>query len=192
VLRTFVAVELPPDLRTAIGSLIGRLRTDLPNEGLRWSPPENIHVTLKFLGGTGEDQVAELLHALETSLSPLPAFTLRPTGFGTFPPRGTPRVVWIGLSGEIDRLHETVEAVERALHPLGFPQEERAFSPHLTIARSPRSGATRRSTGALAEISKLVPSDLPELRVRRVTLMESKLGQPHSIYSPLGFVPLSG
>jgi RNA 2',3'-cyclic 3'-phosphodiesterase len=192
LLRTFVAIELPSPIRAVLSELLARMKTAFPQERLRWSSPENIHLTLKFLGATPESQIPQIVEALREKLVNETVFRLTPRGVGAFPPRGSPRVVWIGLEGDVERLSETAEAVEAVLNPLGFPREKRPFSPHLTFARTPRNGSGGRSCAVFENLSKIAPPIFPTFQVGRVTLMESKLSHPHSIYTPLGIVPLRG
>jgi RNA 2',3'-cyclic 3'-phosphodiesterase len=191
VLRTFVAIELPSVLLGEIGSLLERMRGETPGGKLRFPPPENIHLTLKFLGPTPETQVAAILAALESALSRSITFELTPRGIGAFPPQGAPHVVWLGLEGDLARLNETAESVETALHPLGFPREGRPFSPHLTIARAPRNAPGKAAGEALKTLARLDVPLFSGFRVETVTLMESRLGGPHSVYAPLGRLPLA-
>lgn len=190
MLRTFVAIELPPPVRATLQELLARMRKEFPKERLRWPPPENVHLTLKFLGATPESEIPNILKALEQSLSNLPRFSLLPKGIGAFPPRGAPRVVWIGFEGEIERLLETAETVEKTLNPLGFPRENRPFSPHLTIARAPRNRPKGRASLVPDLLAKFEAPLFPTFEVQKATLMESKLGHPHSVYTPLGVAPL--
>ncbi|MFH1262894.1 MAG: RNA 2',3'-cyclic phosphodiesterase [Pseudomonadota bacterium] len=192
MLRTFVAVDLSPLLRSSIDALTARMRKEFPEARLRWSPATNVHLTLKFLGATPDDQVPAILRALESAVHEVEPFPLTPKGIGAFPPRGLPRVVWLGLEGEVDRLRELAEAVEKALNPLGFPRENRPFSPHLTIARAPRSGSDRRIGEILQSLSNLDSLSFRPFPVEKVTLIESRLGTPHSVYLPLGSLKFRG
>lgn len=128
-LRLFVALDLPDAVKAALSAL----RTDI--DGASWSKTANMHLTLKFLGdGIEESRVPELISALQTVRGA--PFTLALHGVGRFPPgdRQPARVLWAGLDAPRD-LVVLAAAVERALVPLGFPAERRAFSPHLTLAR---------------------------------------------------------
>lgn len=125
-MRLFIAIELPDDLKKTFASL----RTDIP--GARWVLPEQIHLTLAFLGDV-EEPVVERLHD-ELSRIRFPSFELRPAGTGCFPNRQRPRVLWVGLEPE-QLLQDLAGAVRAAVLSCGIAQEERPFSPHLTLAR---------------------------------------------------------
>ncbi|MCH8200245.1 MAG: RNA 2',3'-cyclic phosphodiesterase, partial [Chloroflexi bacterium] len=98
-LRLFVAIELPEQVRVALGASIERLRSSLGG-AYRWVRPEAVHLTLRFLGDVEPERVAELAAALEAAVGPLAAFELRLDGTGVFPNPRAPSVVWAGLGGE--------------------------------------------------------------------------------------------
>lgn len=111
------------------------LRQQIPAKVVRWVPPENLHLTLKFLGDTPKDKITELQEALQKAVSQQRKFALKAVGVGCFPNVKRPRVVWVGLEGDVVELKTLVEQIENAIAPLGFPTEKRPFSPHLTIGR---------------------------------------------------------
>ncbi|QWV93419.1 RNA 2',3'-cyclic phosphodiesterase [Geomonas oryzisoli] len=124
--RLFIAVELPGDIKAALSSF----RDEIP--GLRWVPPDQIHLTLRFLGDVLPQTCAMLKKNLAAvSFTPFP-LTLR--GVGHFPPHGHPRVLWVGLE-ESRALLSLQQQVEAAVVGAGIVPEERGFSPHITLAR---------------------------------------------------------
>jgi len=150
-MRLFIAVDLPPTVRDALRRQEDDLRRELP--GLRWVRPEAIHLTLRFLGEVDETARPPLSAALAAALpGSQPAFRVGVGGLGTFPSRGRPQVIWVGLvemeAGTLTRLQARVEA---AVQEAGFPPEERPFRPHLTIARAggqrPPAGLVERLAG---------------------------------------------
>ena len=173
VVRLFVAVELPEEAQEALGELSQGLR-GLGIRGLRTADPRGIHLTLKFLGDVPVVQVDPIIEALVPAVG-LSPFTLEMRGVGCFPNLQRPRVLWVGVEGEVERLLALQSAVEEALRPLGFPAEGRPFSPHLTLARL-REGVTpqerRRAGEALARISWREGITIP---VNAVSLMRSTL-----------------
>ncbi len=130
-MRAFIAIELPEAIHAALAREQARFRVVCPDA--RWTRPEGIHLTLKFLGQISEEQVAQVKKALG-QLERFEKFTVRAKGLGFFPDSKRPRVFWAGLDAppELARL---AAQVENAMAPLGFPPENRAFSPHLTLAR---------------------------------------------------------
>jgi RNA 2',3'-cyclic 3'-phosphodiesterase len=130
-MRLFVAMEIPDDARCAIGALASKLRTTCRNA--RWVRIEGLHVTLKFIGETSPEKAAEIKTALASIPSRAPIL-MNFRGLGFFPNERRPRVLWAGIEAGTD-LAALAAAVETALGALGIPREERAFSPHLTLAR---------------------------------------------------------
>lgn len=178
-IRCFVAVEIPARMREEIGLLQERIAT----EGLRLVRPENVHVTIKFLGDVPEGKVLKVSEALaKVRVAP---FDARVAGMGAFPGR-TIRVVWLGLEGNFEELYQNVEA---ALAPLGFEREERGFSPHVTLGRVGRPGP--QTGGQLAErIASLSGTDLGHFSVDRFYLKKSTLTRGGPIYDNLSEFPL--
>lgn len=171
-MRLFVAIELPDDLKTALG----RLRTDVP--GARWVPPEQLHLTLAFLGEVEEETVGKLGERL--SLIHTPPFQLSFSGTGCFPNRRRPRVLWAGLEPHPRLLH-LAAGVHGAVLACGIPQEERPFSPHITLARF-KVPASRETGNFLDQHQK---TDLPHLSVQEFTLFQSKLTSQGAVHTPI-------
>lgn len=188
-LRLFIACELPVAVKAALREIQEALRTGRA-AGLRWVQPEGIHLTLKFLGDVPHEKVAGIIRSLTTAVSGLPVLSLRLGQTGTFGDRRGPRVVWVDLEGEIDRLAAVQVAVEAAMVPLGFPAEGRPFSPHLTLARVPDSFAIaeRRRLAALVASAPVPPA--PPLAIAAVSLMQSIRGHGGAVYRRLGVAPL--
>lgn len=193
-MRLFVACELPDDVREGLGRLQDDLRK-LDAGFLRWTRPEGIHVTLKFLGNVEEARVDQIDAALASAIEPF-KLNLRPATLGGFPSVSLKtgggarlRVVWVGLEGDVEGLGELARRVEDALRPLGFPAERRPFAPHLTLARV-RDGATSQERRRVADaISRYRPLTLPSMILQEVVLMRSVLGRGGSTYYRLGSYP---
>jgi len=132
--RAFLAVDLPREIKDEIGAVQERLKQDL--EGIRWTRPEGIHLTLKFFGDIQPsriDEIADVVAGRTTDVAPL-SFSLGP--MGAFPHLERPRVLWIGLDGDIKRLATLQRALEKDLDGVGFKSEKRSFTPHLTLGRA--------------------------------------------------------
>ncbi|HET7213449.1 MAG TPA: RNA 2',3'-cyclic phosphodiesterase [Terriglobia bacterium] len=130
-MRAFIAIELPESIREALRREQARFRQVCPDA--RWTRPEGIHLTLKFLGEISAPQEAEVKNTL-SRMERFEKFTVRVQGFGFFPSAKRPRVFWAGLDAPPE-LAQMAAQVENALAPLGFPPENRDFKPHLTLAR---------------------------------------------------------
>jgi len=188
LLRLFVAVDLPGQVREALARLQGGLKShDLSD--LRWVRPQGIHLTLKFLGETPAGRVAAITKALAGAIGGRPGFRLALGALGTFGGRRRPRVLWLDITGDIERLRELQAAVEEALVEVGFPPEERDFSPHLTLARVPqpgRPGTAERIVQALESVA----APRAEFDVREVVLIRSTLQPGGAVYERLAAFPL--
>jgi RNA 2',3'-cyclic 3'-phosphodiesterase len=129
--RLFVALDLPENVRKALGELTARLKSQFPRT--RWVRPEGMHITIKFIGETDPGKLDPIRAALETIHSSAPVeMSLRGVGF--FPNERHPRVAWCGVEAS-PNLAQLAADASQALVPLGIPAESRSFVPHLTLAR---------------------------------------------------------
>ena len=180
-MRALVAVSPPPEVREALVSAA----RELPVVGkVRWVRPENVHLTLKFLGDVSKDDllggVAEALEAVRGRHEP---FEAEPSGFGAFPSAGKARILWVGIDEGSDRLRALARDVEASLEPLGFEREDRSYIPHLTLGRA-------RARPVVVEATEL-PSTVPSFTVRNMELVQSVLGGAGVTYSKLATYTLS-
>jgi 2'-5' RNA ligase len=177
-MRLFIAIELPDDVKQALG----RLWTDIP--GARRVPTEQVHLTLAFLGEVDEANLERLTG--ELTRIRVPEFRLCFSGTGCFPDRRRPRVVWIGLEPH-PRLKHLAAVVHEAVLACDIPQEERPFSPHITLARFKQSSP--RECAAFLDQHKM--PKLPPLRVREFTLFQSRLTPQGALHTPVRNFPLA-
>ncbi len=133
MIRSFIALDLPREARGALGELQTRLKG--ARAPVSWVKPDNVHLTLKFLGSMPEDALPGIMIALEQVASQTEPFSLRPEGCGAFPSMKRIRVVWVGLAGSQNALLDLQRRTEDAIAALGLPREERPFKPHLTLGR---------------------------------------------------------
>lgn len=180
--RGFVAVEVGP--RPAVVRLLDVLAAS--GADLKLVEPENLHVTLKFLGDVPDDALPAVEAAVRAAARPERPFTARLHRVGQFPPRGAARVWWVGMSGA-EALVRIATRLESSLAPLGFPPEARPFTPHLTVARA-RSAAGADKARAATE--RVHVDD--HVDVRRVVLYRSDLGRDGPTYTPVVVAPLEG
>ena len=188
-IRSFFAIELPEEVRRGLAKLRSELeRTE--HRFAKWVDPEGIHLTLKFLGNIPLKQVAEVTKAIEEAAQGIPPFHLEISGLGAFPNLKQPRVLWVGIGGEIDTLLRLQQNIDFVLASLGFAKEERPFMPHLTLARV-RQGASpmeRKNFGELA-MSASFKASYP-IDAKAVSLMRSQLTPDGAIYTRLSMVGL--
>ncbi len=189
--RTFVAIGLSAEVRDALALCQERLGS-VRARFAKWTDPEGIHLTLKFLGNVDESMLPRLADALRRAVSTTPAFRLETGQLGAFPNTQNPRVVWLGLEGDLQSLQALQQAVEAGLEPLGFPPEGRGFTPHLTLARV-RETATRADRLELARSLSAVQAGSPVgLRVDDILVMKSELDRAGARYTQLYSIPLPG
>lgn len=190
-IRAFVAVEPSAAMKRELARLIGKLGSD-GTLGLRLTRPESVHLTLSFLGDIRTDSVSPIIESLTAAVCALSPFDigLGPPGF--FPKRGSPRVLWVGLTGNLPELAALQDSVAGSLAALGFAQERRAFSPHLTIGRF-RTGTSEllRRRSAKTLLSTGMPTDV-SMRVEEIGLIRSRLLPGGAVYERLASIPLGG
>ena len=132
-IRSFLAFELAPDIKKQIETISKELKkSNLP---VRWVKPENIHLTLIFLGDVEENLIEDIKAKVNEVVREMKSFKIRLKGVGVFPSLKRPRVVWVGLGGDIDRLSDLRDNLQSKLNALGFIPERRPFKPHLTLGR---------------------------------------------------------
>lgn len=134
-IRTFIAIHLPPDVKTALSDVAHRLDSRIPRGAIRWVRPEQMHLTLHFLGDTDTDKLPDIQAAMNAVAAVNAPFEMRLGGIGCFPNAQRPRVIWVGLAGEETRLLALKKALDEALTPLGWSPENKPFRAHLTLGR---------------------------------------------------------
>lgn len=193
-MRLFVGLDIPIEIRGAISQYVDELRRVAPEA--KWVKPESYHVTLKFIGEWKRD-VREVISALETVQSPTIDVAFRNAGF--FPNPKSPRVFWVGIEADA-KLPSLAKQVDQVCLKLGIESEDRAYSPHLTLARS-GSGSPRPkrdeplapSMKRLAErIAGLPAPDFGTMHATEFFLYESKLSPGGAKYSKLKNFALTG
>lgn len=129
-LRVFVGLDLPSELKEALAKV--KVEIEPLIDG-RWLAPENLHLTLKFIGQVSPDVFEKINSQLNKVKAAFKPFTVQTTGFGFFPHLKKPRIFWLGLSNQ--RLTELAQAVEDSLYRISIPKEKREFQPHITLVR---------------------------------------------------------
>jgi len=186
MIRTFIAIDLPEATRQGLAAVREQLKQS--RAGVRWVKPDSIHLTLKFLGNISPAQVEDIAAAAAQEVRDEPPITLGAAGLGAFPSRRKPRVIWIGMEGEVQRLTRLQARVENALEPLGFVREKRVFRPHLTIGR------VKDHRRLQAPIDAMTTLELPEFDsfdVTEIILYKSDLRPTGAIYTKLHRIPLA-
>ena len=187
--RSFIAIELPDAVKTALTQLQSRLKSgkSLP---VKWVNPYSIHLTLKFLGNVELDRIGDITGAIEAAAQGISPFHLYVKGLGVFPSLKRVQVAWVGLGGEIEQLRRLQQRIESNLIPLGFTPESRSFTPHLTLARlrDHASPGERQDFGQLIADTRF--ETVYDFGVDSVNLMKSQLTREGAIYSRISSIEL--
>ena len=190
-IRLFVAAEIPPSARGALGLLQATLRERMADSGaLRWVTPDRIHLTLKFLGNVEVIRVPELAIAMANAVRGQPVFDLAVGAIGVFPNAHAPKVLWAGLTGDLDALTLLRDRTEAALVGVGFLAEERPFRAHLTLARVPNGVRPHELTEVTGTGAESANDTLTRFSVERVALVHSVLGEEGPAYRSLATADL--
>jgi 2'-5' RNA ligase len=184
-LRVFIALELPKLVQVELQNQIDVLSKPIPPRAVHWVKPASTHLTLKFLGDVPRKQLPQIEAALREAVKGYPAFRLTAKGLGCFPRPNRPRVVWIGIHTEQKYLYQLRDRVEAAVAPLGYPTEDRPFSPHLTLGRvKTGDGRIMEQIGSLVQATPV--GEIAAWQCEAVSLMQSTLTPGGAIYASLG------
>jgi len=188
-IRCFIAIELTEEIRAGLSRLQAKLKSANP-PSVKWVDPRSTHLTLKFLGSVDADMTSLITEAIGEASYGIPPFHLEVKGLGVFPNLRRVQVAWVGISGEIDKLTQLQKRIESNLAGLGFAPEERAFTPHLTLARvrEQASPDERQELGQLITDTKF--EAVYTFPVDAISLMQSQLTRAGAIYSQISSVKL--
>jgi 2'-5' RNA ligase len=185
MIRAFLAIELPDAWRPGLAQVQGELKRS--HADVRWVTPGNIHLTLKFFGNVPDDEIDALALSAREAAAQAAPLQLQVTSAGAFPSPQAPRVVWLGLGGDLVPLTQLFYRLEKAFATLGYPPEGRAFNPHLTLGRV-KSPANRERLAKM--LAKMPPLDWPPFTVKELILFQSVLSPHGSKYTPLQVIRL--
>ncbi|MEP7212330.1 MAG: RNA 2',3'-cyclic phosphodiesterase [Acidobacteriota bacterium] len=180
--RIFFAVDISDDVKAVAAERISRFRKEFPDVRVSWAKPENLHITLKFVGDAEDEQIESLSSHLAAAFEKIPQFRIglsTPSAFGK-------RVLSITVDEDTDSLPAINEILESACERVSVPREKRAFKPHLTLARI----RDERGIDALISEHAKIQIEPVEWEVREIALYESELHPTGSVYSKLKTFPL--
>lgn len=189
MLRCFVALELPAELRLSISRCLAPLQKSVPAGIIRWVPEGNIHLTLKFLGEVSPAGLEQLAAALQQESTLHPVFSCQVGTLGAFPNSRRPRVLWIGLDAP-STLPALASGIEAAAARLGYPPEARPFSPHLTVGRVSQNVATSDLQKIHAALDAMQVGQLGTFVAEAVQIFKSDLKPGGPLYTRLVSLPL--
>jgi 2'-5' RNA ligase len=186
-MRIFIALDIPEEIRERIGQYAQRVRPLAPDS--RWSKPDALHVTLKFVGETSDARVEEMKQALR-GIS-YPPFEIGFGGVGFFPGEKSARVFWAGVEFT-EALPGLASAIDTALKKIGIPRENRPYRPHLTLARASEK---REANRAFQQLPRNLPAEIPQfgtMTAQEFILYKSEPMPGGSRYTRLERYPLKG
>ncbi len=185
--RVFVAVEVAPQVRSRAADLIQRLQAS--EAKVSWVAPQNLHVSMKFLGDQTDDELATICQAVQHAAVGVPAFEFTCCGAGAFPNLQRPRTLWIGVREGAEQMQQLQQCIESELAKHGFPAENRSFRPHLTLGRVRSGGAALPILGQL--VAKAEDFEVGLTSVDEVIVFGSFLQRGGPIYEVLARAPLA-
>ncbi len=185
IIRTFIGFELPEKIRSFISSI----QEDLKSNRLdaRWVRPKNIHLTLKFLGNINKDDTQKVGAAIFKSAADYAPISLAAKGIGAFPGINRPRVLWIGIRGQIDVLIQLQKSLDDQLEKIGFSKENRPFKGHLTLARVKGRINQAKLINAIKKYGEFEPESFI---ADNIILFKSDLKSTGAVYTKLISVSL--
>lgn len=189
-MRTFIALDFSPEIINKITEIINYFKTQTPQRALKWVAPQNLHLTIKFLGEVPENKIEQIKGLINQALRNENAFEIGVDGIGMYPNQHMPRVVWLGIEGS-ERLKGIHNKLDTTLEKADIPPDKRSFNPHLTIARIRRN--TDKET--VKEIGKTLSGfnvdSLGRCTINNIILYKSDLTPEGPEYTALLSSPLN-
>ena len=178
-MRVFIAIELGKEIKEALSKIQDELKT--VQGDVKWVEPQNIHLTLKFLGEIEENKIPKISQTLKAISCQVRPFTITLSELGAFPSHKYPRIIWIGIDEGKDELSKLAELIEDSLVQLKFPKEKRGFSAHFTLGRV----KSRKNIESLCQ--KLSIIQVPKLKqeIKSIVLFKSTLTSKGPFYEKI-------
>lgn len=189
--RSFIAIEVPQKVQTAIFKMTSNLQQVYPIPIVRWVPEENIHLTLKFLGDIPAQKLERLAQSFAVETEQMPSFTLEFSETGVFPNLRKPRIMWIGLKKhpELENLYKVIESTSLVN---GFPAEERPFSPHITLGRISDRFPLSELQKLCRDFCTLEAGTIDPIVINSIKVFKSDLKPNGPVYTLIHSVPFKG
>jgi 2'-5' RNA ligase len=186
-IRCFLAFELPPGVKETAVRVLEDMRT--ASGEVNWVKRGGMHLTVVFLGNMAPDRLSDISDTAGDICRRFAPFDAALEGTGFFPPRGRPRVVWLGIRADTKRMGAFRDALQDALSPLGVKKETRPFKPHLTLGRFRKDGRLARPLDSA--LSRYRDLQGPEFTLRELVLFRSELKPGGAVYTELDRFPLA-
>jgi len=187
-IRAFLAIDPPEDILQAISRLQEKLKREIGGR-ISWTKPQGQHLTLKFFGDISTEDVKNICSAVQKRVTSEPSLTLKIEKTGVFPDTRRPRVIWCGITGDVEKLSIFQKQLDSDFAGIGFPGEDRPFQAHLTLGRIKDS---RGLTGISEALIKYNAFAAGEFNCTELILFQSRLTPQGAIYTKLAEFALSG
>jgi len=180
-IRSFLAFELPEDIKKIVTRVSGEIRES--SLDVRWVRPERIHLTVVFMGDIQSEQIPSMGEVLSAVCSSYEHFRISLKPLGCFPNSRSPRVIWLGIDGDLERMSRFRDDLQHALSPFGIKEEERAFRPHLTLGRFKKPG--KRQTELEQLLAKYGDVASPACALDELALFRSDLKPGGAVFTKM-------
>jgi len=191
-IRAFIAIKLPDEIRQKLDEIEKEIQMragESAHKAVRWVPASNMHLTLKFLGEVSAGNLQTLSGMVQNEAARHAAFEFRIAGLGAFPNIRRPRVIWVGAEAHT-RLTALQKAIESGANSLGYPPEERPYSPHLTLGRISQNARPEEIAQVARALQEVKVGELGTVRVNCINLFHSDLRPSGAVYTVLREFPL--
>ena len=180
LIRTFIALDTPETVTKVALSLQSSVKVN--PKAVRWVRKENIHVTLRYIGPTAPGEVEKINRLLSEIVGQNSDLSLKVSGTGCFPKKERPRILWLGVDGDVVELKLLVEMINSEMVQLGYPQEERNYSPHISIGR------IRYPQKVTPDVTDFLSAEYEPIswNIPKIIFYQSELLPSGAIYSILG------
>ena len=187
-IRTFIAIPLDQEIKEKIYQFQEKIKQEI-TRGIKWVEPQSLHLTLKFLGDVEESEIKVIAKSMKSLFANQRVFSFKIGQLGAFPDIHKPSVIWTGIPTGKDILQTLSSNLEKEMQKLGFPPEEKEFSPHITLGRAKRGAPIEGDyKKALSENENIY---FGEQKVEKIILFQSDLQPKGPVYTPLEEVALS-
>jgi len=182
-MRTFIAIELPKEIRDSLANLQDKLKST--GADVKWVEPNNIHLTLKFLGEIDDQKLDKITSILENIAKDKSSFHSCISSIGAFPRISSPRAIWVGIDKGNNETKEITKQLEEKIEKSGIPKEDRPFSSHITIGRTRSALNLQKLAQELKTLENNLGIKVAEFDVTKITLFKSTLTPKGPIYEVL-------